>query len=145
MPELNVIVPGTPIAKKRPRFARQGKFVTTYNEQETEEGKWLSLFMASLDKSLPLPIIKKDTPVFLTCRFIMPVVSSMPKRLSREIEAGKHVYHTKKPDCDNCLKFVKDCLNNVMWADDSQVVSGSYEKFYGTEARTEIRIFWEET
>jgi Holliday junction resolvase RusA-like endonuclease len=36
MNELLITIPGKPIAKKRPRFARRGKFVTTYNDQQTE-------------------------------------------------------------------------------------------------------------
>ncbi len=145
MPEIIVSIPGTPIAKKRPRFARKGKFVQTYSDQETEEGKWLSLFMASLDRATisDRPIIKKGIPVILSCNFVMPVISSMSKRTVREIEAGREILHVKKPDCDNCLKFVKDCLNSIAWADDSQVAKVEAKKFYGVEARTEITIRWE--
>jgi phage terminase large subunit GpA-like protein len=37
---INITIPGPPIAKKRPKFARRGKFVTTYNPQDSEEGRW---------------------------------------------------------------------------------------------------------
>ncbi len=38
---LKIIIPGIPIAKHRPRFARRGKKTTTYSDQETEEGLML--------------------------------------------------------------------------------------------------------
>ena len=144
MPEITVTVPGPPIAKKRPRFARKGRFVQTYNCQETEEGRWLTLFISELRKSLKedFPIIGKGAPVFLSCDFIMPMPTSMPKRKQRAIAAGEKEWHTKKPDSDNCLKFVKDCLNNVMWNDDSQVVRTFAQKFYGPAPKTIIRVVW---
>lgn len=51
-------IPGNPIAKKRPRFARRGKFVQVYNEHETEEGLFLARFMntAKIEKPLIGPL-----------------------------------------------------------------------------------------
>ena len=43
---IKIIVPGEPIAKARPKFARRGKFVQTYNIQETEEGKFIAQVLA---------------------------------------------------------------------------------------------------
>jgi len=65
MPEINLKVYGVPIAKKRPRFARRGKFVTTYNDQETEEGKFL-LFIREQWKQEKIPA---GTPVDLDLVF----------------------------------------------------------------------------
>lgn len=149
MPEITISIPGKPMAKKRPRFARRGKYVQTYNEQETDEGKWVSVFMEAFKikhpvrANNPFPVIKKGVPVSLTCKFIMPLLSDMPKYLIREIEAGKIILHVRKPDNDNCLKFVKDCLNKLIWADDAQVARCFHEKFYGVEPRTEITIRWD--
>jgi hypothetical protein len=41
MPQITMTIPGIPIAKKRPRFMRRGKFVQTYNCQESEEGRFM--------------------------------------------------------------------------------------------------------
>lgn len=137
MRNLKIIIPGNPIAKKRPRFARRGKFVTTYNPQVSEEGKFIVMMQTQLNGHQPIP---KGTPIQLQCFFNMPVPDSMPKKY-RDIRP-----HTKKPDLDNMIKFVKDCANGILWADDSQVFSVHASKEYAhkTNPSTEIIITWEE-
>jgi Holliday junction resolvase RusA-like endonuclease len=125
-----IIVPGKPIAKKRPRFARRGKFVVTYNDQETEEGKWLLSARGQITRKI------QDGPIVLNCNFEMPI----PKGQAKKILKGDDRWHVKKPDLDNLLKFVKDCLNGEAWADDSQVVSVWAEKYYSDDPRTIIQI-----
>ena len=41
-------------------------------------------------------------------------------------------YKTTKPDTDNLIKLLKDCMTKVgYWEDDAQVASEITEKFYG--------------
>ena len=129
---MKITIPGKPIAKKRPRFVRRGKFVGTYNEQETEEGKWVLLARSQVDRML-------EGPVIAFFRFLMPMPKSMSKKHCTLAEAGKY-YHTKKPDLDNLVKFAKDCLNEVAWRDDSHVVKITASKMYAREPRTEIEL-----
>lgn len=138
MNELSITISGNPIAKKRPRFARRGRYVTTYNEQQTEEGKFIQIMMSQLKGHQPIPA---GMAISMQCAFNMPVPASMPK---------KHhgiMRHTKKPDLDNLIKFVKDCANGILWADDSQVIKVAAVKRYAYGAAipsTEILIQWEE-
>lgn len=108
-----IIIPGVPIAKKHPRFARRGKFVTTYNSQETEEGRWLLGVRESFRKNgLMEPL---NVPVAIWMIF------SMPMATKKQLEAIKeHPQHTKKPDIDNLQKFALDCLNGELFTDDSK-------------------------
>ena len=129
---MKITIPGKPIAKKRPRFVRRGKFVGTYNDQLTEEGKWILQARVQVDRILEGPIVA----VF---RFFMPIPKSMSKKHCALAEAGEH-YHTKKPDLDNLVKFAKDCLNELAWRDDSQVVKLTATKIYAREPRTEIEL-----
>ena len=127
-------VPGVPIAKARPKFARRGKFVSTYNPQESEEGMWLVKAMAAMPKE---PIIG---PIALTCVFFFPIPQSWSKK-KQKAAADWSLRHTKKPDLDNLVKFVKDCLNGVAWLDDAQVFRLLTEKHYTKHApRTEVII-----
>lgn len=54
------------------------------------------------------------------------------------------IFHTKRPDLDNLIKFVKDCLNGVVYQDDSQVFSIQAEKRYSEDPKTEVFISWVE-
>lgn len=131
---IDIIIPGKPIAKKRPRFARRGKHVVTYNDQETEEGKFFLLAREQFNQN---PI---TGAVDLWVRFFMPIPKSTSKKNRESMNLGL-IRHTKKPDLDNLVKFVKDCLNGLVWKDDSQVCRLEAVKMYGENPRTEIRIF----
>lgn len=130
---INILIPGAPIAKKRPRFFRRGSFVGTYNCQDTEEGKWKWEMLRQIGEMKPIP---SGTPLRLSCIFFMPIPSSMSRK---KVEAVNY-RHVKKPDTDNLLKFVKDCGNGVLWADDSQVCEVSARKQYDPEPRTSIEV-----
>lgn len=131
--EFTITIPGKPIAKKRPRFVRRGKFVGAYNCQETEEGrfKWeLASQMAGKD---PIP---SGVPIRLSAVFYMPIPSSTPKKWLSSV--GHR--HVKKPDLDNLVKFVKDCANGLIWKDDSQVFCVLAFKYYSDNPRTELTV-----
>jgi Holliday junction resolvase RusA-like endonuclease len=129
---LIIIIPGKPIAKARPRFVRRGKFVATYSAQETEEGKWITIAMDQISQVL-------EGPIFLECWFTMPIPKSATKKKRSAMQA-REIKHVKKPDLDNLVKFCKDCLNELAWRDDSQVVRLVAEKYYGVDPCTRIRI-----
>jgi len=139
MPEITMTIPGLPLSKKRPRFARRGKFVQTYNCQETEEGKFRWELLARLKGAPP---IASGIGIRLYCRFFMPIPASTPKK-QRVLMEGCAVRHTKKPDLDNLIKFVKDCANGILWVDDSQVFSITTSKAYHQNPATEIHIEWD--
>ena len=64
---------------------------------------------------------QKKKPVQLITKWLYPV-------------QGKHKngdYKTTKPDTDNMIKLLKDCMTLVgYWKDDAYVVSEITEKFY---------------
>lgn len=128
-------IPGPPIAKKRPRFARRGNFVTTYNPQETEESMFLWEVRQQYNGE-PSP-----NPIALNVQFLMPIPRSASRKKAMQMEAGQ-IQHTKKPDIDNCLKFIKDVCNGTIWRDDAQIVSVQAEKYYSDSPQTIIH--WEE-
>jgi Holliday junction resolvase RusA-like endonuclease len=122
-------IPGNPIAKHRPRFARRGKFTVTYNDQETEEGRWLwELKQQWREKPI-------EGPIQLEVAFYMPI----PKYLMKKWATTPHV---KKPDTDNLVKFLKDCCNQTLWKDDSQVWSIKAFKMYSPDPKTVVEIIY---
>ena len=124
---------GKPIAKKRPRFFRRGDFVGTYNPQETEEGLWM------LEAKQQIPE-KLEGALSLKAGFFFPPLKSWSKKMKTDVENGSNPLHIKKPDLDNLLKFVKDCLNGLAWNDDSQVCKIEAVKCYDRLTRTDIVI-----
>jgi Holliday junction resolvase RusA-like endonuclease len=123
------------VAKARPRFARRGKFVVTYNSQETEEGRWLWEAKGQVGQCF-------EGPLHVICRFYMP----RPKghygtgKNAGKLKSTAPLSHIKKPDVDNCLKFVLDCLNGIAWEDDCQIISLFGSKYYSDNPRTLIII-----
>lgn len=138
---LRFTVHGEPIAQKRAKFrhtkTKAGKvFGMAYSTQETEAGK----FAHMVAQQLPRGFVPHGGPVQLSAWF----VSNIPKSDSKKKRAAKlsgEIEHIKKPDLDNLVKFVKDCLKRVVWLDDCQVCRyGFVEKVYGEHPRTEIEV-----
>ncbi len=135
--EMTMIIPGVPIAKKRPRFARRGKFVTTYNDQQTEEGRWLLSAREYIRETLKGPL---DVPVKLQMVFRMPIPKSTTK--NNLVKLSFHPEHAKKPDIDNLIKFCLDCLNGELFIDDALVCGITAEKKYDPSPETVIVVNW---
>ena len=57
-------------------------------------------------------------------------------------EKWQEIYHTKKPDIDNLIKFTLDALSghNGFFLDDNQIYSIYAEKIYSDNPHTEILI-----
>jgi Holliday junction resolvase RusA-like endonuclease len=136
--QIHLVVQGEPIAKKRPRFARRGKYVTTYNDQETEEGKFIAQVLFQIGKHEVI-----QGPVYVEAGFFV----SRPKGHYGtgknagvlKASAPKHCLNVK--DLDNYIKFCWDCLNEVVWKDDRQVIQVNAGKWYADDLpRTEITI-----
>lgn len=63
----------------------------------------------------------------------------VPKSRARKIVEGSP--HTQRPDLDNCLKSIKDGLNQVAWHDDCCVVEIHARKMWTHgEPRAEIEV-----
>ena len=82
-------------------------------------------------------------PIWAHMLFSMPIPQSKPKKAKAAMASGAK-QHTKKPDLDNLVKFVKDCANGILWRDDAQVYRLHATKVYAEEPKTEIYISWED-
>lgn len=131
-----IVIKGNPIAQKRPRFARMGDHVRTYSDQETEAGRF---FLEAKQQWHRQPFAG---PVSLRVLlfFRRPKGHYGTGRNSHSLKSWAPTRHTSKPDLDNCLKFVEDCLKGLCWVDDSQVCFTIASKVYDGEPRTVIEI-----
>lgn len=126
-------ISGEPIPQMRPRFARMGNAVCTYDAQKKlKEGyKWQ---IKSQYREDPIP-----GPVYLDVTFYMPVPKSTSGIKKRQMVNGV-LHHIKRPDIDNLQKFLLDCINKLVIEDDSQVVELRARKVYSGRPGTLIRI-----
>ena len=71
-------------------------------------------------------------PLYLNVTFFMPRPKAHYRtgKYSDELKPSSPHYHEKKPDLDNLVKFIKDCLNGEVWRDDSQVSVLAATKVY---------------
>lgn len=119
---ISIFVPGTPVAQSRPRFARRGSFVTTYDAAPAKDYKsWVKSCAVEAMQKCGLTIIKRDVPLSLRVVIGMARPKSRPK---------KYTQPTTKPDCDNVLKGLQDAMESIVYEADQQIVAVSVRKQY---------------
>lgn len=134
---ISLVIPGCPVGKGRPRFARAGAFVRTYTPEKTvtAEGIIRTVFALAYPNHVPIP-----GPIRMDIRAYMPIPKSTSKKL-RERMALENVPHVKKPDRSNIEKLAEDALKAVAYIDDCQIYAGDTWKYYSPRPRLEIDIF----
>lgn len=116
-------IPGVPTGKRRPRFARRGKFITTYQPKEDASRENL-IALAYREAAGNVPPYDGPVAIMLMAFFVPPKSWSKKKR---DNPGSK----TSKPDLDNIEKSVLDGLNGVAFVDDAQVVRIGAGKQFG--------------
>jgi len=129
-------VDGTPVPKGRPRFARRGKFVSTYSPKTTVdyETKVSDAAKQAMGSQKPL-----EGPVVACIYITLPIPASYPKKRFKACLSGEE-RPTKRSDIDNFVKAIFDGMNGIVFTDDSQVVSLHATKVYGTVGMVEVMV-----
>lgn len=145
---MKITIPGPPIPKARARsFRSRGKTITYDPQHDKKQAvrKHLIAEWAKQYRNESEEIAKKAAnfacarSYHLSICFYMPIPDS-------ESEGQKNAKLwgidpcNKKPDCSNMLKFYEDAANEVLYQDDSMIVSGDFKKKYDKNPRTEITI-----
>ncbi|MFK3741419.1 RusA family crossover junction endodeoxyribonuclease [Massilia sp. TN1-12] len=133
---IEFIVPGQPVAKGRPRFARRGKGVVAYTPAKTAAYEALVREAATVAMSGRPPAAG---PLKLVLSLTLQVPLTWSKK-RRALAIDGHIRATKKPDADNVLKGLKDGCNGIVWIDDAQVVCIELTKAYGSQPHAAVRI-----
>lgn len=130
------VVPGTPVGKGRPKFARRGNFVTTHTPEKTASYENLEKVKAQeamQGRALIDGAVSIDIALFVT-----PPASWSQKK-QRAALAGE-IYPTTKPDWDNCGKGICDAINEIVFKDDKQVVDARVSKRYAETAGAHVTV-----
>lgn len=122
------IIPGSPIALARPRFAHR----KIYDSQKNVK-LFAGLQLVQQHGNDPL----FEGPLHLDVTFYM----NMPSKGTPPAKCKKQgTYHTYRPDLSNLLKFYEDICVGVLFKDDSLIASVSCRKIYDKEPRTEFTL-----
>jgi Holliday junction resolvase RusA-like endonuclease len=129
-------IPGQPVAKGRPKFARQGGFVRAYTPEKTVAYETLVKLAAGEAMAGAAPL---QGPLSLMLRLYVQIPKSTTKRDRTRIAAGEFL-PTRKPDLDNVLKAVTDAMNGIVYDDDAQIVTVMVTKLYAETPRAEVGV-----
>jgi Holliday junction resolvase RusA-like endonuclease len=118
-----------PVAKARARTVVNNGKVHSFTPDKTAVSENVIRYeIAQHYKEPPFPA---KTPLALVVVFYCAKPVSKPK---------KSLYPVCKPDTDNYIKTLLDAGNKFLWYDDSQIVSITALKIYGTPPRIELRL-----
>lgn len=124
---------GEPKGKGRPRFVRRtGHAFTPQKTASYEACLRHEAALAMADR----PPFEGALRVQVSAYFGVPQSWSAKKRAAAFAGA---IRPAKRPDLDNIAKML-DALNEVVWRDDAQVVSGLIEKFYSDRPRLRVEV-----
>jgi Holliday junction resolvase RusA-like endonuclease len=122
-------VPGNPVPKGRPRLGRGH----TYTPKRTQEAENVVRSVAQLAEVIPLV-----DSIVMTLDFFLPIPKQWSKAKTQSAMIG--TIRPGRPDLDNLAKTVMDALNEIAFADDSQIVELICRKWYSVEPRTVVKI-----
>ena len=141
---IHLIIPGEPIAKQRPKFfpikTKSGFIIhkaVTPKKTVNYETQIKERFAAEFPGFTPL-----RCPLCLSMWAFFSIPKSASKKKQRLMNDGE-IRPTKRPDFDNILKTI-DALEGLAFANDSQIVDATVQKFYSDKPRLELWITnWE--
>ena len=133
---LTYMVEGNPIGKGRPKFARRGNFVSAYTPTKTRD--YETVIKEAAQKAMGSNELL-ETPVTVAIYITVPIPQSYSKKRTeaclKDIERP-----IKKPDIDNIAKCFLDAMNDIVYKDDTQVLTLHVTKVYGTVGMVEVMV-----
>ena len=129
-------VEGNPVGKGRPKFARRGNFVSTYTPTKTRD--YEDLIKDAARKAMGSNELL-ETPVTVAIYITVPIPQSYSKKRTEACLSGSE-RPIKKPDIDNVAKCFLDAMNEIVYKDDTQVLTLHITKVYGTVGMVEVMV-----
>lgn len=128
---IEFFIPGRPVAQSRPRFARRGNFVATYDATPAKDYKsWVKSCALDYMHTFNVTLIPRETPLVM----MLTVGVDRPKSKKKAL----HV--VTKPDCDNFAKGIMDALESVLYQADQQITKLIVSKHYSDRPGVTVSI-----
>lgn len=131
--QFDVVIPGEPVGKGRPRFGGG----TVFTPAKTVNYSNLVKTMAYMKYNGNVPMLQGPLKMEITAYLTIPF-SATPK--TKEAMRSGAIRPTKKPDVDNIAKICGDALNEVWYHDDSYIVDEHVTKWFADEPRVVIVV-----
>lgn len=133
-------IPLVPTAQKRARFSTRGGFAKAYKHKDQREAE-LDIMWFARENAPEEPL---QGGIKLKVIAYLPIPKSTSKKKRALMELGQ-VPHIKRPDTDNYIKNIMDCMTKLrFWNDDSQVFEihavKRYEDNLGPRWEVELEI-----
>jgi Holliday junction resolvase RusA-like endonuclease len=130
---LFIPVYGQPLPQMRMKACKIGGHIRIYDPQakQKEEIRWR---IRGLYKEEPVTI-----PIYVEILFYMPIPKHTSTVRKKDMINGK-MHHMKRPDVDNLIKLILDCMTGIVYKDDSQICDIRAKKLYAESPATIIQI-----
>jgi len=128
-----ILLEGEPIPLQRHRTTIRNGKQHQFDPQAKKKLVIRNILYHRLEQLTPS---KEKITISLKFYFYRP--PSMRNRTNEELEK---ISHTRKPDLDNCIKFILDCGNGLLWEDDCQISEIYAFKAWSNHPRTEIEYY----
>jgi Holliday junction resolvase RusA-like endonuclease len=126
------VIPGEPVAWSSHRGFGKKSFSPHYKEKEAAQ-----YFLKNQHGDLPL----FKSALSVCFYFEMPIPKSATKKMLKAIDSGDRIFHVKRKDLTNCIKFAEDCLTGIVIEDDNIVCDGRAQKYYSRTPQTIIHLY----
>jgi Holliday junction resolvase RusA-like endonuclease len=113
---VSFVIPGMPVGKGRPKFARRGNFVSTYTPEKT--ASYENLVKVKAEEAMQGCSLFDGAVSVEIWLFVTPPASWSQKKQRAALDGG--IFPTSKPDVDNVIKGIFDAMNEIVWKDDKQ-------------------------
>jgi Holliday junction resolvase RusA-like endonuclease len=123
---VQVIVPGQPQGKGRPRLGKRGQHARLFTPPKTVAYEGL---VAHAAHQALAGALRFEGAVRVTLRLWCEIPASWTGRKRQRALDGE-VRPVTKPDVDNVVKAIFDGFNGVLWRDDVQVIELAVRKSY---------------
>ncbi len=108
--EWRLFIPGDPVEQARPRMTTAGGYPRLYDTKRV--GDYKAYVKATIAANRPMELLMGPLGMNISVR--VQRRKSWPK---------KKLYPDTKPDLDNYIKLICDCLEGIVYPNDSRIVS----------------------
>ena len=125
---ITYVIPGQPVAWKRAGRRKGGGFFDQQMNSKLGTGIFINnQHVGEMYKG----------PLLLDITFYFKIATTLSKK-QKDFLLGN--YHHTKPDLDNCIKYILDTCNTLLFDDDCTISKITACKLYDTDPRTEFTL-----